>query len=166
MKLAHWSHYDDGTYPSAEELPWPAMTLREACLWRAYIVDILDGVDDLPEHADQLIKLHDIARGYTISPLTNVLVPVPVEQVQEFVRSTMIYTTQIARLDGKAAPNMPTTCDVRILTSPGLVLVASTDDSNVSQLSEFKQQIRTIIKTLGPSAEPRAHIEGDAYTMQ
>jgi hypothetical protein len=56
------------------------------------------------------------------------------------------------------------TCAYTDLT--GLVLVASTDDSNVSQLSEFKQQIRTIIKTLGPSAEPRASIEGDAYTMQ
>lgn len=53
-----------------------------------------------------------------------------------------------------------------VLTSLGLVLVASTDDSNVAQLSEFKQQIRTIIKKLGPSAEPRASIEGDAYTMQ
>lgn len=53
-----------------------------------------------------------------------------------------------------------------ILIQPGLVLVASTDDSNVSQLSEFKQQIRQIIKRLGPSAEPRASIEGDAYTMQ
>jgi L-2-hydroxyglutarate oxidase LhgO len=166
MKRAHWSHYDDGTYPSAEELPLPALTLGEACLWRAYLVDNLDVVDDLPEHADQLITLLDIARGYTISPVTNKLVPVPVRQVRAFVRSAMIYTTQIARLDGKAAHNTPTTCAVRVLTSPGLVLVASTDDSNVSQLSEFKQQIRTIIKKLGPSAEPRASIEGDAYTMQ
>ena len=60
----------------------------------------------------------------------------------------------------------PTTRDGDVLTFLGLVLVASTDDSNVAQLSEFKQQIRTIIKKLSPSAEPRASIEGDAYTMQ
>lgn len=52
------------------------------------------------------------------------------------------------------------------LIATGLVLVASTDDANVSQLNEFKQQIRAVIKKLGPSAEPRASIEGDAYTMQ
>jgi hypothetical protein len=116
MKLAHWSHYDDGTYPSAEELPWPALTLREACLWRAYLVDNLDIVDSLPERAAQLITLLDIARGFTISPVTNLLEPVPVRQVRVFVRSAMIYTTQIARLDGKAAHNSPTTCAVRVLT--------------------------------------------------
>jgi len=60
----------------------------------------------------------------------------------------------------------PTTRAGDVLTFLGLVLVASTDDSNVAQLSEFKQQIRTIIKKLSPSAEPRASIEGDAYTMQ
>ena len=79
----------------------------------------------------------------------------------------MIYTTQIARLDGRAAHrHRPATRAIDVLTFIGLVLVASTDDSNVAQLSEFKQQIRTIIKKLGPSAEPRASIEGDAYTMQ
>jgi hypothetical protein len=79
----------------------------------------------------------------------------------------MIYTTQIARLDGK--PLHGTSEERRQHANAnlaGLVLVASTDDSNVAQLSEFKQQIRTIIKKLGPSAEPRASVEGDAYTMQ
>jgi hypothetical protein len=159
MRRAHWSQYDDGTYPSAEELPWPAVTLKDACLWRAGVVD------ELPVHQHHLITLLDIASGYTISPITNTLVPVPWRQ-GVFQRSNMIYTTQIARLDGRARPGRPTTCATDVLTFLGLVLVASTDDSNVAQLSEFKQQIRTIIKKLGPSAEPRASIEGDAYTMQ
>ena len=96
MKRAHWSQYDYGTYPSAEELPWPAMTLRDACLWRAGLVD------ELLVHQHHLITLLDIASGYTISPTTKTLVPVPWRQ-GVFQRSTMIYTTQIARLDGRAA---------------------------------------------------------------
>ena len=92
MKRAHWSHYDDGTYPSAQ--PWPVMTFRDACLWRAGLVD------ELPEHQHVLITLKDIANGHTISPTTNTLVPVP-QRKGVFRRSNMIYTTQIARLDGK-----------------------------------------------------------------
>lgn len=93
MKRSHWSQYNDGTYPSADELPWPAMTLRDACLWRASLVD------ELPEHQHQLITLLDIANGFTISPITNTLVPVP-QRIGVFQRLDMIYTTQIARLDG------------------------------------------------------------------
>ena len=96
MKRAHWSHYDDGTYPSAVDLPWPAMTLRDACLERARLVD------ELPEHQDEIVTLHDIAHGYTFSPKTNTLIPVP-QREGVFQRSNMIYTTQIARLDGRAA---------------------------------------------------------------
>ena len=96
MEPAHWSHYDDGTYPSAEDLPWPAMTLRDACLWRARLVD------ELPEHQQELITLHDIAHGHTISPITSTLIPLP-QREGVSKRSNMIYTTQIARLDGRAA---------------------------------------------------------------
>lgn len=96
MKRAHWSHYDDGTYPSAVDLPWPAMTLRDACLERARLVD------ELPEHQQELIVLKHIASGYTFSPKTNTLIPVP-QREGVFRRSNMIYTTQIARLDGTAA---------------------------------------------------------------
>lgn len=106
---AHWWQYDDGTYPSAEEEPWPAMTLREACLWRAGIVD------ELPEEQHQLITLLDIARGYTISPVTKSVVPVPWRHGL-FRWSNMIYTTQIARLDGTAAHHTPTTCAMGVLT--------------------------------------------------
>ncbi|KAK6436431.1 SNAP receptor [Oleoguttula sp. CCFEE 5521] len=59
---------------------------------------------------------------------------------------TMIYTTQIVRLDG-------------------LVLVASTDDANVPQLNDFKTQIRQVIKGIKADSEPRASIESEAYTM-
>ena len=96
MERPHWSYYNDGTYPSAEDLPWPAMTLRDACLWRARLVD------ELPEHQQELITLHDIAQGHTISPITSTLIPVP-QREGVFQRSNMIYTTQIARLDGRAA---------------------------------------------------------------
>ena len=96
MKRDHWSHYDDGTYPSAVDLPWPAMTLRDACLERARLVD------ELPEHQQELIVLKDIASGYTFSPNTNTLIPVP-QREGVFRRNNMIYTTQIARLDGMAA---------------------------------------------------------------
>ena len=70
------------------------MTLRDACLWRAGVVD------ELPEHQHHLVTLLDIASGYTISPTTSTLVPVPWRQ-GVFQRSNMIYTTQIARLDGE-----------------------------------------------------------------
>ncbi|KAK4506191.1 hypothetical protein PRZ48_004156 [Zasmidium cellare] len=58
----------------------------------------------------------------------------------------MIYTTQIVRLDG-------------------LTLVASVDDQQVQELAELKSQIRTVIKKLTPSSEPRASIESSAHTI-
>lgn len=137
---------DNGGGPSpiiTAELPGPHLSPKAACELRARNV-----VEQSPHlrWLTTLATLRDTASGYT-QP------------------SIMIYTTQIARLDGKKHRGAHTIAG-GVLTYPGLVLVASTDDSNVSQLSEFKQQIRQIIKRLGPSAEPRASIEGDAYTMQ
>jgi vesicle transport protein SEC22 len=47
-----------------------------------------------------------------------------------------------------------------------LVLVASTDDQNVPQLAEFKQQIRQIVKKITPDSAPRASLESETYNMQ
>lgn len=82
------------------------MTLRDACLERARLVN------ELPEHQQQSITLHDIAHGYTISSITSTLIPVP-QREGVFRRFNMIYTTQIARLDGRATHR-----DTRWLLAP------------------------------------------------
>ncbi len=44
--------------------------------------------------------------------------------------------------------------------------MASVDDQNVNEVSEFKQQIRKVVQKLSPSSEPRASIESGQYNMQ
>ena len=48
----------------------------------------------------------------------------------------------------------------------GLVLVASTDDQDVPEVTELKQRVRAVLKKFTPNSEPRASIESGKYNMQ